>query len=67
MRARVDGQLVLNNLDLKVSAVLAGMGLAYPPEDQVALHVGEGRLVRALDDWCAPFSGYHLYCPSRRQ
>ncbi len=67
MKVRVDGQLVLNNLDLRVSAVLAGMGLAYLPEDQVALHVREGRLVRVLDDWCAPFSGYHLYYPSRRQ
>lgn len=26
-----------------------------------------GRLVRVLDDWCQPFSGYHLYYPSRRQ
>ena len=25
------------------------------------------RLVRVLDDWCPPFSGYHLYYPSRRQ
>ena len=24
-------------------------------------------LVRVLDDWCPPFSGYHLYYPSRRQ
>jgi len=20
-----------------------------------------------LEDWCAPFGGYHLYYPSRRQ
>ena len=26
-----------------------------------------GRLVRVLSDWCAPFSGYHLYYPNRRQ
>jgi hypothetical protein len=23
--------------------------------------------VRALEDWTPPFSGYHLYDPSRRQ
>lgn len=30
-------------------------------------HIADGRLVKVLDDWCAPFSGYHLYYPSRRQ
>jgi len=25
------------------------------------------RLIRVLVDWCPPFSGYHLYYPSRRQ
>jgi DNA-binding transcriptional LysR family regulator len=30
-------------------------------------NVAEGRLVRVLGDWCPPFSGYHLYYPSRRQ
>jgi DNA-binding transcriptional LysR family regulator len=67
LKVRVEGQLVMNNLDLKVSAVLAGLGLAYLPEDQVEQHVREGRLVRLLDDWCPPFAGYHLYYPSRRQ
>jgi DNA-binding transcriptional LysR family regulator len=43
------------------------MGLAYMPEDQVKPYVADGRLIRVLDDWCAPFPGYHLYYPSRRQ
>ena len=47
--------------------MLAGHGLAYLPEDQVKPHLADGRLVRVLDDWCAPFPGYHLYYPSRRQ
>ena len=29
--------------------------------------IADGRLVRVLGDWCAPFPGYHLYYPSRRQ
>jgi DNA-binding transcriptional LysR family regulator len=29
--------------------------------------VAQGKLVRVLEDWCAPFPGYHLYYPSRRQ
>jgi hypothetical protein len=28
--------------------------------------LAEGRLTRVLEDWCAPFSGYRLYCPSRQ-
>ncbi len=67
LKVRVDGRLVLSNLDLRISAVLSGFGLAYVPEDQAAPFLVDGRLIRVLDDWCAPFSGYHLYYPSRRQ
>ena len=64
---RVEGQLVFNNLALRVNAALAGFGLACLPEDQVRAHVADGRLVEVLADWCPPFSGYHLYYASRRQ
>jgi DNA-binding transcriptional LysR family regulator len=67
LKVRVDGQLVFNNITLRLNAVLAGLGLAYLPEDQVEPYVADGRLIRVLEDWCAPFSGYHLYYPSRRQ
>ncbi len=67
LRVRVDGQLVFNSIALRLNAVLAGRGLAYLPEDQVAPYLADGRLIRVLDDWCAPFPGYHLYYPSRRQ
>jgi DNA-binding transcriptional LysR family regulator len=67
VKVRVEGQLVFNNIALRVNAALAGLGLAYLSEDQVQEHVAEGRLVRVLGDWCPPFSGYHLYYPSRRQ
>ena len=58
---------MFNNLALRRDAVLAGFGLAYLPEDQVQPYLDDGRLIRVLDDWCAPFAGYHLYYPSRRQ
>ena len=67
LKVRVEGRLVFNNIGLRLNAVLAGFGLAYLPEDQVLAHLADGRLVRALGDWCPPFSGYHLYYPSRRQ
>jgi DNA-binding transcriptional LysR family regulator len=67
LRVRGEGQLVFNNMALRLRAVMAGLGLAYLPEDQVRAHLAEGRLVRVLADWCPPFPGYHLYYPSRRQ
>lgn len=67
LRVRVDGQLVFNRTSQMLNAALAGFGLAYVPEDLTEAHVAKGRLVRVLEDWCAPYSGYHLYYPSRRQ
>ena len=67
LKVRVEGQFVFNSLALRSSAVLAGFGLAYLPEDQVQAHIADGRLIRVLTDWCPPFPGYHLYYPSRRQ
>jgi DNA-binding transcriptional LysR family regulator len=66
-KVHVEGQLVFNNIALRLNAVRAGLGLAYLPEDQVEADIAAGRLVRVLGDWCPPFSGYHLYYPSRRQ
>jgi DNA-binding transcriptional LysR family regulator len=67
LKVRVDGQLVFNTSSLRLNAVRAGLGLAYLPEDQVGEALASGRLIRVLEDWCPPFSGYHLYYPSRRQ
>jgi DNA-binding transcriptional LysR family regulator len=58
---------VFTNHALRLNAALAGLGLAYLPEDTVQRHLADRRLIRVLDDWCPPFSGYHLYYPSRRQ
>ena len=67
LKVRVEGQLVFNNIAMRMDATLQGLGLAYMPEDLVQTHVAEGRLIRVLSDWCPPFPGYHLYYPSRRQ
>jgi DNA-binding transcriptional LysR family regulator len=67
LRVRVEGQLVFNTSALILNAALDGLGLAYLPEEQVQPYLADGRLVRVLDSWCQPFSGYHLYYPSRRQ
>lgn len=67
LKVRVEGQLILNNIDLRLRAALAGLGLIFLPEDMVQPYIDKGKLMRVLEDWCAPFSGYHLYYPSRRQ
>jgi DNA-binding transcriptional LysR family regulator len=67
LKVRVDGQLVFNGTNQMLNAALAGFGLAYLPEELAQPLLAKGRLVRVLDDWCPPFSGYHLYYPSRRQ
>ncbi|RUL98002.1 LysR family transcriptional regulator [Rhizobium chutanense] len=67
MNVRVDGQLIFNTGSLLLKAAVEGGGLVYLPEGQVAPYLKDGRLMRVLQDWCEPFSGYHLYYPSRRQ
>jgi DNA-binding transcriptional LysR family regulator len=67
LSVRVDGQLVFGTAALILTAARAGFGLAYLTEEQVREDLSSGRLVRVLADWCPPFSGYHLYYPSRRQ
>ncbi|MGQ3215142.1 LysR family transcriptional regulator [Shinella sp.] len=66
IKVRVEGQLVFNNIAMRLDAVKRGLGLAYMPEDQVADCIARGELVRVLEDWCEPFPGYHLYYPNRR-
>lgn len=66
LEVRVEGQLIFNTSPHIVAAALDGLGIAYLPEDEFTPHIGEGRLVRVLEDWCPPFPGFHLYYPSRR-
>lgn len=67
LKVRVDGQIVLNGSTQMLDAALAGLGLAYVPQDLAQPHLDGGLLARVLEDWCPPYSGYHLYYPSRRQ
>jgi DNA-binding transcriptional LysR family regulator len=67
LNVRVAGQLTFNTSAHIVAAALAGLGIAFLPEEEFAPHIEKGRLIRALKDWCPPFPGYHLYYPSRRQ
>ncbi len=67
LNVRVEGPLVFNDMSMIRQAALAGFGLAFQMEDDVASHLADGSLVQVLGDWCPPFPGYHLYYSSRRQ
>jgi DNA-binding transcriptional LysR family regulator len=67
LNVRVEGPLTFNSSRMIRRAAVAGFGLAFLPEDEVAGDLAAGRLARVLEDWTPPFPGYHLYYPSRRQ
>ena len=67
LKVRVEGQLVFNGTSRCSMRRWPDSGLAYVPEDMAQPHLAKGRLKRVLEDWCPPYSGYHLYYPSRRQ
>jgi DNA-binding transcriptional LysR family regulator len=66
LSVHVDGPFILNDMHLLVDAALRGAGLAMVMDDMVAPFIADGRLVRVLEDWSPPLSGYHLYYPNRR-
>lgn len=67
LNVRVSGQLIFNTSEHIVGAALAGLGIAFLPEEEFGTHIEDGRLVRVLEPWCRPFPGYYLYYPSRKQ
>jgi DNA-binding transcriptional LysR family regulator len=67
LNVRVEGQLIFNGAGALLNAALKGFGLAYLTQGQAQPYLANSQLVRVLSDWCPPFSGYHLYYPSRRQ
>ncbi|MCA6119123.1 LysR family transcriptional regulator [Bradyrhizobium sp. WSM 1738] len=67
LKVRVEGQLVFNSIFQVLDAAVAGLGLGFVPEDIAPPFLAKGRLERVLEQWCPPWSGYHLYYPHRRQ
>ncbi|UVK41252.1 LysR family transcriptional regulator [Mesorhizobium sp. AR10] len=63
----VQGSLIVNDLDVLLSATLQGVGIGYLPEPIVARYLARGRLVTLLEGWNRILPGVFLYHPSRRQ
>ncbi|SHG86051.1 DNA-binding transcriptional regulator, LysR family [Kaistia soli DSM 19436] len=66
MQVDVPWSLSLDNHGLIARAALAGLGLAYVAEAEIADHVASGRLIAVLGDWMPPSPGFCLYYPERR-
>ncbi|HDR9055940.1 LysR family transcriptional regulator [Burkholderia vietnamiensis] len=66
MKVRVEGPLTFDDPDMILAAAVDGQGIACLVEDHATPMIRDGRLVRILEDWCSPFSGYHLYYPTRK-
>ena len=62
----VDGPMTLGNLNLMIEAALAGIGIAWIPENQVTEELASGRLVHLLPEWSPSFAGLCLYYPANR-
>lgn len=62
----VNSPLILDDARLMLQAALAHAGIAFAIEEEVNEYLATGRLERVLADWCAPFPGFYLYYPNRR-
>lgn len=67
VHAKAEGNLIVDDIDLSIQAVLGGVGLAYLLYDYVAADVARGRLVTLMEDWTPSLSGFFLYHSSRRR
>jgi len=66
LRVAIEGALVLDREDLMLRAALDGAGVAMLEEETVATEIAAGRLMRVLDDWCPPITGFFLYYPGAK-
>ena len=67
LNVRVEGQLIVNEIALALAGRARRPRRRLPSRRLCAGGRRGGRLMRALEAWCPPFPGYHLYFPSRRQ
>lgn len=61
------GNLVTNDDDGMIRAALQGIGLIQHMELALREYLHSGALVRVLQPWCRPFTGFYLYVPTREQ
>ena len=62
----VNGPLIIDDTHLVIEAALAGAGLGFVYEEQVAEDIAKRRLIRVLEDWTPPIPGFFMYYPHRQ-
>lgn len=62
----IDGPVTLGNLNLIIEAAVAGIGIAWLPEEHVEDHLASGRLVKILPERGPVLPGLCLYYPKNR-
>lgn len=62
----VEGPVTMDNINLMIEAALAGIGVAWVPQSQVARELAAGELVQLLPEWSPSYSGLCLYYPANR-
>lgn len=66
IKHKPNGQWIVQDSYLEVSAVRLGLGLAYVPMDLVADDVATGRLIRVLQEFSDSLPAVYLYYPHRQ-
>ncbi len=56
----VNGPLIVDDLELVISAALDSAGLAYMSEEHGVEHLARGALVKIFEDWCQTYPGFFL-------
>lgn len=63
----VKGPLVLSEQSMTIDAAVDGIGIAFWMEHELRPLIAKGLLVPLLEEWAAPFPGFHLSYPQQRQ
>lgn len=61
------GRYVTNDDEGMIRAALQGLGVMQHIDLSLQPMLADGRLVRLMPEWSAPFPGFYLYVPSREQ
>lgn len=65
-RINASGPLTLSDQPLMVEAAIDGIGVAFVPDHLATDALEDGRLKRALEEWCPAFPGLCLYYSANR-